>query len=139
MPIEPTSRENELSNRIIACAMIVHRKFGPGLVESIYETCFAHEMHKAGLNVIRQKPQPIEYDGLLLDIPLRLDLIVEDTIIVEDKAIEAILPIHLAQLRTYLKLANRRLGLLINFNTVMLKDGIRRVVNGEATYDQVRL
>jgi GxxExxY protein len=136
MPKEPTSYENELATRIIGCAMIVHRKFGPGLLEPVYEACFAHELRKAGMRVHRQKAQPIEYDGLVFDDPLRLDLFIDDTIIVENKAVEEIIPIHLAQLRTYLKLANRRLGLLINFNTILLKNGVRRVVNGEATYDQ---
>ena len=133
MLVEPTPEENALATRIIGCAMTVHRAFGPGLIESVYETCFTHEMRKAGLTVHRQKLQPIAYDGLIFENALRLDLIVEDSIIVEDKAVEEIHPIHLAQLRTYLKLANKRLGLLINFNTVLLKDGIRRVVNGDAT------
>jgi GxxExxY protein len=92
MPTEPTPEENALATRIIGCAMIVHRKFGPGLIESVYETCFTHEMRKAGLKVHRQKLQPIEYDGLVFEDALRLDLIVEDTIIVEDKAIEEIHP-----------------------------------------------
>jgi GxxExxY protein len=133
MPTEPTPDENALASRIIGCAMIVHRKIGPGLIESVYEACFTHELRKAGLAVHRQKLQRIEYDGLVFEDNLRLDLIVEDSIIVEDKAVEQILPIHLAQLRTYLKLSNKRLGLLINFNTILLKDGIRRVVNGDAS------
>ena len=136
MPTEPTARENALATQIIGCAMIVHRKFGPGLIESVYEVCFTHELRKAGVHVHRQKLQRIEYDGIVFDDSLRLDLMVEDAIVVEDKAVDEIHPIHLAQLRTYLKLANRRLGLLINFNTMLLKDGIRRVVNGDATYDQ---
>ncbi|HYF35607.1 MAG TPA: GxxExxY protein [Prosthecobacter sp.] len=133
--IEPTEFENSLATKIIGCAMIIHRRFGPGLVESVYETCFCHEPVKAGLNVHRQKSQPIVYDNLVFEDPFRIDVFVEDTIIVENKAIEAILPLHKAQLRTYLKLANRRLGLLINFNTGLLKNGIHRVINGEATYD----
>jgi GxxExxY protein len=135
MLIEPTPYENELATRIIGCAMIVHRHFGPGMIESVYETCFEHELRKAGLKVLRQKRQPIIYDGITFDDPFRIDLLIEDTIIVENKVVEVVLPLHKAQLRSYLKLANRRLGLLINFNVERLKDGIHRIVNGEATYD----
>ena len=133
--IEPTDFENSLATRIIGCAMIVHRQFGPGLVESVYETCFCHELLKAGLTVHRQKCQPIIYDGISLEDPFRLDLVVEDTIIIENKVVEKVLPLHQAQLRSYLKLANRRLGLLISFNTELLKDGVHRVINGDATYN----
>ena len=135
MLIDPTPYENELATRIIGCAMIVHRHFGPGMIESVYETCFEHELRKAGLKVLRQKRQPIIYDGITFDDPFRIDLLIEDTIIVENKVVEVVLPLHKAQLRSYLKLANRRLGLLINFNVERLKDGIHRIVNGEATYD----
>ncbi|MFN0078517.1 MAG: GxxExxY protein [Prosthecobacter sp.] len=136
MPLtEPTPRENDLATRIIGCAMIVHRHFGPGLIESVYETCFCHELAKVGLQGVRQKRQPIVYDDITFDDPFRIDILVNDTIIVENKVVEVVLPLHKAQLRTYLKLANRRLGLLINFNTERLKDGIHRVINGEATYD----
>lgn len=132
---EPTSYENELATQIIGCAMIVHRHFGPGLIESIYETCFCHELAKAGLQVVRQKRQPIIYDGITFDDPFKMDIMVKDIIIIENKVVEVVLPLHKAQLRSYLKLANRRLGLLINFNVERLKDGIHRVVNGDATYD----
>ncbi len=135
MPLtEPTPHENDLATKIIGCAMIVHRHFGPGLIESIYETCFCHELAKAGLQIIRQKRQPIIYDGITFDDPFKMDIFVNDTII-ENKVVEVVLPLHKAQLRSYLKLANRRLGLLINFNVELLKDGIHRVVNGDATYD----
>ena len=113
---EPTEYENSLANRIIGCAMIVHRQFGPGLLETVYETCFCHELVKTGLEVHRQKSQPIIYDGIIFEDPFRLDLLVENTIIVENKAVEIVLPLHKAQVRSYLKLSNRRLGLLINFN-----------------------
>lgn len=132
---EPTPRENELATQIIGCAMIVHRHFGPGLVESVYETCLCHELAKTGLAVVRQKRQPIVYDGITFDDPFKVDVFVNDTIIIENKVVETVLPLHKAQLRSYLKLANRRLGLLINFNVERLKDGIHRVVNGSATYD----
>jgi len=133
--IDPTPYENELATKIIGCAMIVHRHFGPGLIESIYETCFCHELAKAGLKVVRQKRQPIIYDGITFDDPFRMDIVVNDTIIIENKVVEVVLALHKAQLRSYLKLANRRLGLLINFNVELIKDGIHRVVNGDATYD----
>lgn len=129
---EPTPYENDLATRIIGCAMIIHRHFGPGLIESIYEACFCHELAKAGLQVVRQKRQPIFYDGITFEDPFRMDIMVNDTIIIENKVVEVVLPIHKAQLRSYLKLANRRLGLLINFNVECLKDGIHRVVNGDA-------
>lgn len=133
--IDPTPYGNELASKIIGCAMIVHRHFGPGLIESIYETCLCHELAKAGLKVGRQKSQPIIYDDITFDDPFRMDIVVNDTIIIENKVVEVALPLHKAQLRSYLKLANRRLGLLINFNVELLKDGIHRVVNGDATYD----
>ena len=135
MLTEPTPYENDLATQIIGCAMIVHRHFGPGLIESVYETCFCHELDKAGLKVVRQKRQPIVYDGITFDDPFKMDIFVNETIIVENKVVEVVLPLHKAQLRSYLKLANRRLGLLINFNVERLKDGIHRIVNGDATYD----
>lgn len=135
MLTEPTPCENDLATQIIGCAMIVHRHFGPGLVESVYETCLCHELTKAGLAVVRQKRQPIVYDGITFDDPFKMDVFVNDTIIIENKVVETVLPLHKAQLRSYLKLANRRLGLLINFNVERLKEGIHRVVNGSATYD----
>ncbi len=135
MLTEPTPCENDLATQIIGCAMIVHRHFGPGLVESVYETCLCHELAKAGLAVVRQKRQPIVYDGITFDEPFKMDVFVNDTIIIENKVVETVLPLHKAQLRSYLKLANRRLGLLINFNVERLKEGIHRVVNGSATYD----
>ena len=135
MLTEPTLSENHLATQIIGCAMLVHRHFGPGLIESVYETCLCHELAKAGMKVLRQKRQPIVYDDIIFDDPFRLDVFVNDTIIIENKVVEAVLPLHKAQLRSYLKLANRRLGLLINFNVERLKDGVHRVVNGSATYD----
>jgi GxxExxY protein len=115
--------------------MTVHRYFGPGLIENVYETCLCHELAKAGLHGVRQKKQPIIYDGIVFEDPFRIDIIVNNMIIVENKVVEAVLPLHKAQLGTYLRLANRRLGLLINFNVEMLRDGLHRIVNGEATYD----
>jgi GxxExxY protein len=135
MLTEPTLSENDLATQIIGCAMIVHRHFGPGLVESVYETCLCHELAKAWLAVVRQKRQPIVYDGITFDDPFKMDVFVNDTIIIENKVVETVLPLHKAQLRSYLKLADRRLGLLINFNVERLKDGVHRVVNGSASYD----
>ncbi|MBN8422205.1 MAG: GxxExxY protein [Verrucomicrobia bacterium] len=133
---EPTPYENHIATQIIGCAMIVHRHFGPGVIESVYETCFCHELTKAGLSVERQQRQPIIYDGISFDDPFRMDLFVNESVIIENKVVEAVLPLHKAQLRSYLKLANRRLGLLINFNVERLKDGVHRVINDSATYDQ---
>ncbi len=120
---------NELSEKIIGCAIKVHRTLGPGLLESTYEVCLVHELKKAGLKVERQVPLPVIYDGIQLDAGYQLDVLVEDTIILELKSVEILLPIHEAQLLTYLKLANKKLGLLINFNVTLLKNGIKRKMN----------
>ena len=122
--------ENELSKIIIGLAMKVHTTLGPGLLESAYEACLAYELHKAGLRFERQKPLPLIYEDVKLDVGYRLDLIVEDKVIVDPKALEALAPIHTAQILTYLRLTGCKLGLLINFNVVHLSDGIKRVVNG---------
>jgi GxxExxY protein len=123
------SHLNVLSGKIIECAIKVHRAIGPGLLESAYEVCLMHELHKAKLQVERQVPLPVVYDGIRLDAGYVLDLVVERAIILELKAVDALLPIHEAQLLTYLRLANLKLGLLINFNVTLLKNGIRRRVN----------
>jgi GxxExxY protein len=120
---------NDLTERIIGCAIKVHRVLGPGLLESAYEVCLAHELDKSGLNIKRQVSIPVVYDGIRLDAGYQLDLLVEDRIVIELKAVEKLLPIHEAQLLTYLKLANKKLGLLINFNVNLLKNGIKRRVN----------
>ena len=120
---------NKISEKIIGCAIKVHRALGPGLLESAYEACLAHELTKAGLHIRRQVPVPIVYDGIKLDAAYQLDLVVEDKIIVELKSVEMLLPIHEAQLITYLKLTGMKLGLLINFNVALLKNGIKRKVN----------
>jgi GxxExxY protein len=120
---------NQLSEQVIGCAIKVHRSLGPGLLESAYEVCLAHEMQKAGLSVKRQVPVPVIYDGLKLEAGYQLDLVIEDRLIIELKSVEAILPIHEAQLITYLKLTGIKLGLLINFNVALLKNGIKRKVN----------
>jgi GxxExxY protein len=122
---------NEISGRVIACALKVHTAIGPGVLESVYQTCLLHELHKAGLAVHAQVALPVEYDGLRLDSGYRLDFLVENTVIIELKCVEALLPIHTAQLLTYLRLANKPLGLLLNFNVVHLREGIKRVLNNK--------
>jgi len=114
--------------QVIEFAFRVHRQLGPGLLESVYEICLRHELTRANMRYVAQAALPITYDSLRLDAGLRLDFLVDDQVIVELKAVEAILPVHEAQLLTYLKLSGRRLGLLINFNTALLKNGIRRIV-----------
>lgn len=121
---------NELSSKIIGCAIEVHRELGPGLLESIYEECLIHVLRKDGLHLEAQKRVPLTFRGTLLSTPLRLDLLVEDLIIVEVKAVEAIHDIFLTTLLSYLRLTDKRLGLLINFHERRLVDGVRRVVNG---------
>ena len=123
------ARSNELSYFIIGAAIEVHRRLGPGLIEPIYESCLYHELGLQGIPCERQKPFPIVYKGFRLDCGYRLDIVVDKLVIVELKAVERIKPIHDAQLRTYLKLSDVWLGLLMNFNVTVLKDGIHRMVN----------
>lgn len=118
---------NEITGQIIDSAMKVHTVLGPGLLESAYEACLAHELRKRGFTVEVQRGLPIEYDGVLLDVGYRIDLLVEDTVIVEVKAVNEVHPIHHAQLLSYLKLSKKKIGLLINFHVVRLKDGIKRM------------
>lgn len=120
---------NLISEKIIGAAISVHRALGPGLLESAYEACLAYEMSHVGLRFERQRPLPVRYRDVLVDCAYRLDFVVEDRVIVELKAIEALAPIHQAQLLSYLKLSDCPLGLLINFNVTSLRDGVRRVVN----------
>jgi GxxExxY protein len=105
----------------------VHTTLGPGLLESVYEVCLLHELQKRGLKAERQVLLPVVYDGLRLDSGLRLDLVVENRVVVELKAVDTLLPVHKAQMLTYLKLSGHRLGLLINFNSILIKDGIHRI------------
>jgi GxxExxY protein len=122
--------ENEISRQVVDAAFKVHTHFGPGLLESVYEKVLKYELEKRGLRVVRQVRVPIIYDGIVLDESLVSDLFVEDKLIVELKSVEQIAPVHTKQLLTYLRLADKRLGLLINFNVALIKDGITRVVNG---------
>ena len=121
-------KANALSTKIIGAAIEVHRHKGPGLVESIYERCLVHELHLQGIASVSQISVPVEYKGLVFEEQLRLDVYVEQCLIVENKAVEKILPIHKAQLLSYMKLLNAPLGLLINYHEPMLKDGIVRLI-----------
>ncbi|HIJ95666.1 MAG TPA: GxxExxY protein [Desulfuromonadales bacterium] len=118
----------ELTGLIIEAAIEVHRHLGPGLIESVYETCFSYELHERNLNHERQKEIALIYKGISLDSTCRLDLVVEGKVIVELKSVEQLHPLHEAQILTYLKLTGIKTGLLINFNSRLLKDGIRRFV-----------
>ena len=120
---------NELSSKIIGAAIEVHKALGPGLLESAYEECLCHEFGLRGLSNERQKPLPVIYKGVELDCGYRLDIVVENAIILELKSCEKIEPIHKAQLLTYLKLSGLKLGLILNFNVALMRDGIVRIVN----------
>ena len=119
---------NKLSFEILDCAYKVHSELGPGLLESTYETCLSFELLKKDIKFQRQLEMPVVYKGNLLDAGYRLDLLIEDMIVIEIKSVEQLAPIHQAQLLTYLKLSGKKLGLLVNFNEVHLKDGIRRFI-----------
>ena len=121
---------NSISEKIIRCAIEVHKELGPGLMESVYEVCLKKVMADYGLVVRNQVILPVVFKGVQLDKDFVIDLLVEDEIILELKSVEVILPVHEAQLVTYLKLSDKKLGLLINFNVALLKDGIRRRING---------
>lgn len=119
---------DNLTGRILACAIEVHKHLGPGLLESAYQQCLAHELRLAGLRFTLEQAMPVKYKGLNLDCGYRLDLVVEQEVIVEFKSVSKVLPIHEAQLLTYMKLAKMKTGLLINFNERLLKNGIKRLV-----------
>src|SRR5690348_990079 len=122
--------ENELSRSILDAAFRVHSALGPGLLESAYEACLAYELRAEGFRVLTQVPLPLVYREVALDVGYRLDLLVEELVVVEVKSIDRLAALHQAQLLSYLKLSGKRLGLIINFNVVLLKDGIKRLVNG---------
>ncbi|MEE4285536.1 MAG: GxxExxY protein [Mariniphaga sp.] len=119
---------NQITYEIIGAAYKVHSTLGPGLLESAYEVCLEYELLKKGFKVERQKPLPVIYEDVKLDAGYRIDLLVEDDVIVELKAVEEIAPIHQAQIMTYLKLSDRKLGLLMNFNVTNMKKGIKRII-----------
>ncbi len=122
--------ENEIAKIVVDAAFHVHKELGPGLLESVYEVVLAHALKKRGLKVERQVPVAIVFDGIKFDEGFRADLIVEEKVIVELKSVEKVVPVHKKQLLTYLKLADKRLGLLINFGAELIRDGVSRVVNG---------
>jgi GxxExxY protein len=121
--------ENEISYKIIGTAIELHKNLGPGLLESVYENALAHDLIECGLEVKKQSSLPFIYKDMRMEVGYRLDLLVNDKVIVEIKSVEDLAPVHYAQVLTYLKLSGLKLGLLINFNTKVLKDGIHRIVN----------
>jgi GxxExxY protein len=121
--------ENEVARIVVNAAFKVHTKLGPGLLESVYEAIMEYELTKKGLHVVHQRPMPVIYEEVRLKIGFRPDLIVEGKVIIEVKSLEVLAPVHMKQLLTYLRLSDKRLGLLINFGEALIKDGIRRVVN----------
>ena len=124
--------ENEISKEIVDVAFKIHTTYGPGLLESVYETILTYELKKRGLQVLRQQGIPVIHESIRMDLGFRADLIVGNKVVVEIKSIETIAPVHKKQLLTYLRLTDKRLGLLINFNVELIKNGITRVVNGLA-------
>lgn len=124
--------ENEIAKSIVDAAFLVHTRLGPGLLESVYEVVLGYELTKRGLYVVHQRPMPVIYEEVRMKVGFRPDLIVEGKVIVEVKSLEVLAPVHKKQLLTYLRLADKRLGLLINFGGSLIKDGIRRVVNNLA-------
>jgi GxxExxY protein len=123
-------RENQISGIVLDAAIAVHTALGPGLLESAYQTCLAYELSSRGLKIQTQVPLPIKYHGVCLDAAYRIDIVVQDLVVIEIKAIERLLPIHEAQLLSYLKLSGKKLGLLLNFHVLRLVDGYKRIVNG---------
>jgi GxxExxY protein len=122
--------ENEIAKIVVDAAFQIHKRLGPGLLETVYEVVLAHDLKRRGLKVKRQVPVAIIYDDIKFDEGFRADLIVEEKVIVELKSVEKVIPVHKKQLLTYLRLADKRLGLLINFGSELIRDGISRVVNG---------
>lgn len=122
--------ENEIAEIIVDACFKIHTTLGPGLLESVYESVLVYELQKRGLSVIRQLSLPVVYDGIVLDEGFRIDLIVENMVIVELKSVETVAPVHKKQLNTYLRLSGKKLGLLVNFGANLIKDGITRIANG---------
>ncbi len=121
--------ENDISYKIIGIALELHRNLGPGLLESVYENALAHDLVEHGFDVKKQLPMPFVYKDLKMEVGYRIDILVDNKVIIEVKSIETLAPVHYSQLLTYLKLSGHKLGLLINFNSRVLKDGIHRIVN----------
>ena len=125
---EKDMKINEITQKIIGCAIEVHRNLGPGLLESAYEECLAFELKEAGLNFRRQQPTPVIYKEIKLDCGYRIDILVENLVVLELKVVDEFCPVHKAQMLTYMKFSNMRFGLLINFNVTVLKNGIKRFI-----------
>jgi GxxExxY protein len=121
--------ENEISGKIIGLAIDIHERLGPGLLESAYKECLFYRLQKGGLFVEKEKPMPLVFEGVILECGYRIDLLVERKVVIEIKSVEALNEVHFAQTLTYMKLGKYKLGLLINFNVSILKDGIRRIAN----------
>ena len=122
--------DEAIGTQVVDCAIRVHTALGAGLLESAYESCLAHELAKHGLEVRKQVPMPVLYDNTQMDVGYRIDMLVNDRVVVELKAVEKLMPLHSAQLLTYLKLSKLRLGFLLNFNVEHMRNGVKRVVNG---------
>jgi GxxExxY protein len=122
--------ENEIAHKIIGLALEVHKALGPGLLESAYKECLAFKIRQVGLQIEKEKPMPLVFEEVKLDCGYRIDLLVENKVVIEIKSVEALNDVHMAQILTYLKLGDNRLGLLINFNVALLKQGIKRIING---------
>lgn len=125
--------ENEISKVVLNCAFKVHSHLGPGLLESAYQECLYYEISKSGLNVLKEVPLPLIYEEVQLEVGYRIDLLIENKFIVEIKSVESLTDVHLAQVLTYLKLSEIKLGFLLNFNVARLKSGIKRIINGQLT------
>lgn len=125
-----TMNENEISKIIFDAGLKVHKALGPGLLESVYEECLYYELLQTGLYVEKQKPMPLIYEEVKMDVGYRIDIVVENKVVIEVKSVDALNEVHLAQVLTYLKLSNCKLGMLINFNTLLFKNGVKRVING---------
>jgi GxxExxY protein len=121
--------ENEISYKIIGAAIELHKKLGPGLLESVYENALTFDLREINLKVLQQVPMPLVYKEVKMDVGFRIDMLIEDKVVVEIKSVEALAPVHFSQVLTYLRLSDKKLGLLINFNTEVLKSGIHRIVN----------
>jgi len=122
--------ENEIAKKVIGLAIDVHKALGPGLLESAYQECLFYKIDKEGLEVVKEKPMPLVFEEVKLECGYRIDLLVENKLVIELKSVEALNDVHLAQTLTYMKLGDYKLGLLINFNVTLLKNGIKRIING---------
>ena len=119
----------EIGRNIVHCSIKMHKALGPGLLESVYQQCLAYELEKVGLTVACEVPIPVKYEKVSIDLGFRIDMMVDKAVVIENKTVDSLLPIHQAQLLTYLKLTNLQLGFLLNWNVVVMKDGIKRMVN----------